>query len=107
VARVDGARFARILANLTDNALRYGPPDGTVTLTVTRSADTAMVTVQDQGRGIAEHEADRIFDRMVRLDDARSTEGSGLGLTIARTFARAHGGDVVYDGTAFVVTVPV
>lgn len=107
VARVDGARFARILANLTDNALRYGPPDGTVTLTVTRSADTAIVTVQDQGRGIAEHEADRIFDRMVRLDDARSTEGSGLGLTIARTFARAHGGDVAYDGTAFVVTVPV
>ncbi|KIQ16628.1 sensor histidine kinase [Rhodococcus sp. MEB064] len=107
VARVDGARFARILANLTDNALRYGPPEGTVTLTVTRSADTAIVTVQDQGRGIAEHEADRIFDRMVRLDDARSTEGSGLGLTIARTFARAHGGDVVYDGTAFVVTVPV
>jgi signal transduction histidine kinase len=106
VAPVDAARLARILANLTDNALRHGPPDGVVTVDVRDAGTTATIRVSDEGPGIGAQDRERIFDRMVRLDSARTSEGSGLGLTIARTYARAHGGDVVYDGTAFVLSVP-
>ena len=106
VAPVDAARLARILANLTDNALRHGPPDGVVTVDVRDAGTTATIRVSDEGPGIGTRDRERIFDRMVRLDSARTSEGSGLGLTIARTYARAHGGDVVYDGTAFVLSVP-
>ncbi|WP_328813851.1 HAMP domain-containing sensor histidine kinase [Rhodococcus sp. NBC_00297] len=106
VAPVDAARLARILANLTDNALRHGPPDGVVTVDVRDAGTTATIRVSDEGPGIGAQDRERIFDRMVRLDCARTSEGSGLGLTIARTYARAHGGDVVYDGTAFVLSVP-
>ncbi|MBY6678367.1 HAMP domain-containing protein [Rhodococcus sp. BP-332] len=106
VAPVDAARLARILANLADNALRHGPPDGVVTVDVRDAGTTATIRVSDEGPGIGAQDRERIFDRMVRLDSARTSEGSGLGLTIARTYARAHGGDVVYDGTAFVLSVP-
>ncbi|MBM7416872.1 MULTISPECIES: ATP-binding protein [Nocardiaceae] len=106
VAPVDAARIARILANLSDNALRHGPPEGVVTVDVRDAGATATIRVSDEGPGIGTRDRERIFDRMVRLDSARTSEGSGLGLTIARTYARAHGGDVVYDGTAFVLTVP-
>lgn len=106
VAPVDAARVARILANLTDNALQHGPSDGEVTVIVGTSEGRARVEVRDRGPGVAPADRERIFDRMVRLDSARSTEGSGLGLTIARTYARAHGGDVVHDGHGFVVTLP-
>ena len=63
---------------------------GTVTLEVTVDG----VTVTDSGPGVPGTERERIFDRLVRLDAARSQTGAGLGLPIARGFARAHGGDL-------------
>ncbi|MFD2415979.1 sensor histidine kinase [Amycolatopsis pigmentata] len=88
----DADRLTQVLANLVDNALQAMENHGTLTLTV--AADGC--TVSDTGPGIPEAERERVFDRLVRLDDARDRRagGSGLGLAIARGFARAHGGDL-------------
>ncbi|MEV4142750.1 HAMP domain-containing sensor histidine kinase [Amycolatopsis sp. NPDC049691] len=86
----DRARLTQILANLTGNAVRAMDGRGTLTLEVTGDG----VTVTDTGPGVPGPERERIFDRLVRLDAARSRGGSGLGLPIARGFARAHGGDL-------------
>ncbi|MEV6825153.1 HAMP domain-containing sensor histidine kinase [Amycolatopsis sp. NPDC051102] len=86
----DRARLTQILANLTGNAVRAMDGRGTITLEITADG----VTVTDTGPGVPGTERERIFDRLVRLDAARSQAGSGLGLPIARGFARAHGGDL-------------
>ncbi|EOD69914.1 sensor histidine kinase [Amycolatopsis vancoresmycina] len=86
----DRARLTQILANLTGNAVRAMAGRGTLTLEVTGDG----VTVTDTGPGVPGPERERIFDRLVRLDAAREQGGSGLGLPIARGFARAHGGDL-------------
>jgi two-component system OmpR family sensor kinase len=111
-ARVDPTRVAQILSNLLDNARRYTPPGGRVTVDVRPAGDCAQVTVTDTGLGIAAGDRERIFDRLVRLDTARGREhgGAGLGLPIARALAGAHGGDLVclpHDaGAVFRLTVP-
>lgn len=97
----DANRLTQILANLTDNARRAMHAAGTLTITVTR-AGPARVLVADTGPGVPEAERERIFDRLVRLDGARTADssgntsrgGAGLGLAIARGIARAHGGDL-------------
>jgi two-component system, OmpR family, sensor kinase len=97
----DANRLTQILANLTDNARRAMHSAGTLTITVTR-AGPARVLVADTGPGVPEAERERIFDRLVRLDGARTADssgntsrgGAGLGLAIARGIARAHGGDL-------------
>ncbi|UOZ05014.1 sensor histidine kinase KdpD [Amycolatopsis sp. WQ 127309] len=86
----DSARLTQILANLADNAVRAMAGPGTLTLEVAPDG----VTVTDTGPGVPGADRERIFDRLVRLDEARGPGGSGLGLPIARGFARAHGGDL-------------
>ncbi|MEE1757143.1 sensor histidine kinase [Streptomyces sp. SP18CS02] len=93
-AEVSGSRgqVARVLANLLDNAQRHA--ESRVTVTVRRERDHAVLTVADDGAGVPEGERERIFERFVRLDDARSRDegGAGLGLAIARDVAARHGG---------------
>ncbi|WAL62938.1 HAMP domain-containing sensor histidine kinase [Amycolatopsis cynarae] len=88
----DADQLTQILANLVDNALRAQAGHGTLTLTVHSDG----FTVSDTGPGVPPSERERIFDRLVRLDQSRdrSGGGSGLGLAIARGFARAHGGEL-------------
>lgn len=87
----DRARLTQILANLAGNAVRAMAGRGTLTFAV----ETGGVTVTDTGPGVPGQDRERIFDRLVRLDEARGQQGgSGLGLPIARGFARAHGGDL-------------
>jgi signal transduction histidine kinase len=89
----DASRLAQVLGNLLDNARRHGGP-GAVTVTVSRG-DPATVLVTDEGPGVLPADRERIFDRLVRLDEARGDDGgAGLGLAIARGIARAHGGDL-------------
>jgi two-component system OmpR family sensor kinase len=92
----DGDRVSQVLANLVDNACQASSAGGTVTITLGRSGAFAEVLISDDGPGVASEYRERIFDRLVRLDDARDRRagGSGLGLPIARGFARAHGGDL-------------
>ncbi|MFD7709847.1 sensor histidine kinase [Streptomyces sp. NPDC059786] len=91
---VAGSRgqVGRVLANLLDNARRHARSRTAVTLRT--EGPWAVLAVADDGAGVPEHERERIFERFVRLDDARSRDdgGAGLGLAIARDVARRHGG---------------
>jgi OmpR-family two-component system manganese-sensing sensor histidine kinase len=102
----------RILANLLENALRYTPRGGRVSVEGERSRTETVIVVRDSGIGIAAEHLERIFDRFWRVDVARSQGGSGLGLAIARALARRHGGDVTVvsrlgSGSEFVASFPV
>lgn len=96
VANVDAAAVGRVVRNLVENAARHARSRVRVT------ASDGCVVVEDDGAGIAPADRERVFERFVRLDEAREREagGSGLGLAIAREIARDHGGDVVIDDSA-------
>jgi two-component system sensor histidine kinase TctE len=87
-----------LIDNLVDNALRYTPAHGTVTVSCYREGRFGVLAVEDSGPGIAPAERERVFDRFVRLDD--KTTGSGLGLAIVRDIAHAHGATVSIDSRA-------
>lgn len=104
----DPERLAQALENLLDNALRHGSPP--VSVTVTTSRRLATIRVADSGHGVATGTEPRLFQRFATGDD---NDGTGLGLFIAREFARAQGGDVYYEPSpeeqragAFVLSVP-
>jgi two-component system OmpR family sensor kinase len=111
--RADPTRVAQILSNLFDNARRHTPAGGRITVDLQTRGGAAEVTVTDTGPGIPDDERERIFERLVRLDAARTRDhgGAGLGLPIARALARAHGGELVclpHDGGArFRLTLPI
>jgi len=95
----DGQRVQIALSNLVSNAVKFVPAGGTVTVEVSRPSDrTIAFSVQDNGPGIPEAELPLIFERFYR-GKATGGEGSGLGLSIARSVARAHGGEVSVDST--------
>jgi heavy metal sensor kinase len=95
----DRPRLQRVVANLLDNAIKYTPSGGTITLTVNTEADGVRVKITDTGEGIDEKDISRIFDRFYRGDKSRSTAGSGLGLSLALAIIRAHGGDITVKST--------
>ncbi|WP_407359562.1 sensor histidine kinase [Microbacterium sp. LBN7] len=112
-ARVSGdpRLLGQLLRNLADNGARHAR--GRLAIGVTPAERHVFVTIEDDGDGVPVEERERIFERFVRLDEARSRDagGSGLGLAIARGIAAAEGGTVVVDdsrwgGARFVVTLP-
>jgi two-component system, OmpR family, phosphate regulon sensor histidine kinase PhoR len=92
----DPTAVRQVIANLVDNAIRYTPRDGRVTVFSERDGDGVWIGVRDTGIGIAAEHVPRIFERFYRVDPARSREagGTGLGLSIVRHLAEAHGGRV-------------
>ena len=116
-ADVDPHRITQILTNLLRNALAATPAGGTVTVTTSPAGHTAAIEVTDTGRGIAPADLERIFERFERVpssDERRDPDraGSGIGLTIARSLARVHGGELTAAsggagrGTAMTLTLP-
>jgi two-component system sensor histidine kinase CiaH len=114
-ARGDARRTEQILAALLDNALRFTPPGGFVTLEGHIRDGQALATVTDTGPGIASEYLPRVFDRFYRAEAARTRSepggGTGLGLSIARDLARAQGGDLTAanlpnSGTSFTLRLP-
>lgn len=112
-ARVTGdeRKLAQALRNLTDNAARVAR--ARVALAVRRDGRDMVLTVEDDGPGIAPEDRDRVFERFVRLDESRSraSGGSGLGLSIAREIVRGHGGALTIGaselgGAAFEIRLP-
>ncbi|KKB99684.1 sensor histidine kinase [Mycolicibacter arupensis] len=114
--RVDPTRVAQILSNLLDNARRHTLPGGQITVDVRSDEgvdnDGVVVLVTDTGCGVRDEDAERIFDRLVRLDSARDRDhgGAGLGLPIARALAVAHGGTLScvphQGGACFKLVIP-
>jgi two-component system phosphate regulon sensor histidine kinase PhoR len=110
----DRDRLAQILINLVDNAVKYTPPEGRVTLSAAVvEGPLVEVTVADTGVGIPPAELPRVTERFYRVDKARSRElgGTGLGLAIVKHLVLAHGGDLRIDsrqgqGTAVSFTLP-
>jgi two-component system CheB/CheR fusion protein len=115
VAHVDPARIQQLLVNLLANAIKYTPAGKSVVLTVTRCNEDAIIRVSDQGVGIRSEILDDIFEPFQRGDEPlhRDDAGMGLGLTLVKSIARAHGGDVSVHspgpglGSVFTVTIPV
>jgi two-component system OmpR family sensor kinase len=115
-APVDGdeARLRQVVTNLVGNAAAHTPPGTPVRIGVGTVDGRAVLDVADEGPGMAAAQADRVFDRFYRADRSRSRSdgtNAGLGLAIARSLARAHGGDVelttaLGDGARFRVTLP-
>lgn len=110
---VDPNRIGQVLANVADNARRHTPTGGTILIDVQRVDGGAEVTITDTGPGVPDDQRSRIFERLVRLDDARDRDrgGAGLGLSIARALARAHGGELTCvahaPGACFRLWLPV
>ncbi len=90
----DSGALERAVANLLDNAVKWSPPGGTVTVRLAPDDDRATVVVEDQGPGIAAADLPHVFERFYRADESRSMPGSGLGLAIVRQVAGRHGGTV-------------
>jgi two-component system phosphate regulon sensor histidine kinase PhoR len=114
LVRADPDRLRQVLANLVDNAIKYGREDGRVTLAATAAGDGRVeVSVHDDGPGLPAEVQPRIFERFYRVDKARSREqgGTGLGLAIVKHVVQAHGGEVRVEsragsGTTFFFTLP-
>ena len=108
----DEGLLRQMVTNLLDNAVQYSPPQGCVTVSLKRDPTHAILTVSDTGPGIPAGERDRVFERFVRLDAARSRpSGAGLGLPIARWIAEQHGGTLAVEpgehaGSKFVARLP-
>jgi len=108
----DARMLQRMLANIIDNAIKYTQPGGKIEVFLTESQrHDIIVSVKDTGAGIAGADLPRIFERFYRCDQSRSQAGTGLGLSLARAVARAHGGDItvtstVDQGSTFTITLP-
>jgi signal transduction histidine kinase len=104
---VDPDRLQQVLVILVDNALKYTPEGGRISVSVRHGAKSAHIDVADTGRGIAPEHLPRLFDRFYRADAARSRAagGAGLGLSIARLLVHAHGGELTLSSTPGVGTV--
>jgi two-component system phosphate regulon sensor histidine kinase PhoR len=113
-ATADANRLEQVLANLVDNAIKYGRAQGRVTVGGKKLDDGKLeIFVQDDGPGIPAESLDRVFERFYRVDKARSRDqgGTGLGLSIVKHIVQAHGGEVwvkseLGKGATFFFTLP-
>jgi signal transduction histidine kinase len=111
--RGDRARLAQLLDNLVSNALKFTLDGGSVTVSLVRAGDNAVLEVRDTGIGIPSAEQAQLFERFFRTRGAteRAIPGTGLGLSIVRTIAESHGGSIGFEsvegtGTVFRVELP-
>ncbi|MCA1849309.1 MAG: HAMP domain-containing histidine kinase, partial [Actinobacteria bacterium] len=95
----DRNRIRQVASILLDNAIKYTPDGGRVTVTVRETDGWAGLEVSDTGIGIPEDQLPLVFDRFYRADKARASSGAGLGLSIARQIAEAHGGRIEVEST--------
>ena len=109
----DRERLRRVLFNLVDNAVKYTPAGGRVTLSLRQRDGHVCLSVRDTGIGLSEAEQEHVFQRFHRADSARArdAQGSGLGLCIARSIVEAHGGTLQVasrpgEGSIFTVCLP-
>lgn len=108
----DETLLIRMLTNLVSNAIRYNRPKGTVMLRLYEYGTACMIEVEDTGVGIVKEDLPRIWKRFYRADSSRSSEGTGLGLSMAKWIAGVHGGDIEVKseynkGSLFTIRLPI
>jgi signal transduction histidine kinase len=111
-ASVDANRVRQAFANLLDNAIKYTPEGGAVTISAAVNGGDAAVRFTDTGIGIPENEQDKIWERLYRGDKSRSQRGLGLGLSVVKAVIEAHGGKATVNsqvgrGSQFTVLLPI
>jgi signal transduction histidine kinase len=111
MVQADRNRLQLILSNLLDNALKYTLPGGRVEISAEFDSREVRITFADTGMGIAPEDLSRIWERLYRADKSRSQRGLGLGLSLVRAFAEAHGGTATVksepgQGSRFTITLP-
>ena len=92
--RGDPGQVCRIIGNLLDNAVKYSPEGGVIDVYTGRTSNEVWLKVFDEGPGIPDEEAGRIFDKLYRLDSSRNSPGLGLGLSVVKALVNAHNGRV-------------
>jgi signal transduction histidine kinase len=107
----DEAQLRRVVANLLANAVKYTPNGGRVTVSAARENGHVRIAFADTGRGIPADEIPHLFEKYRRVREAKRTEGTGLGLFIAKTIVAAHGGDIRVEsapgvGSTFTLFLP-
>lgn len=107
----DEAMIIRILLNLMENAIKYGKQGGRVKISLRKENDEAVCSIDDDGIGISKENIERIWERFYRVEEARSEDGSGLGLAMVQALVKAHGGRVdvkseLNKGSCFTVFFP-
>jgi signal transduction histidine kinase len=110
-AAVDRTRMRQVFANLLDNAVKYTPAGGAVTISLRNGSNRAVAVFRDTGIGIPAEEQDKIWLRLYRGDKSRSQRGLGLGLSLVKAVVEAHGGEVtvasqVNQGAEFTISLP-
>ncbi len=114
-AEIEGdlSKLSQVVYNVIDNAIKYTPRGGSVTVELTRSGRRAVIRIADTGIGIPAADIGHIFDRFYRVDKARSREtgGTGLGLSIVKQIVNLHDGDITVTsvenaGSTFTITLP-
>ncbi len=110
----DSEKLRLALANIIDNAIKYTPTKGAVTIKAAKKDSQITITISDTGMGIPKEDHGRLFDKFYRSNTAlkQETEGTGLGLFISHNIIEAHKGTITFDsikgkGTTFVVTLPI
>jgi PAS domain S-box-containing protein len=111
---VEVAQFEGVIANLLENAIKYGSRDGTIRVSARTTAGSVDFMVEDDGPGISEEHLESIFDKFFRVHSPQQSAipGTGLGLAICRAIVRGHGGQIRADnrpegGARFVITLPI
>lgn len=92
--------LSQALSNLVDNAIKYSPDGGSITISVRRAGEFCEAVIADTGPGIPEADRERVQDRFVRLEASRHQPGSGLGLSLVRAVVRVHGGELRLEDNA-------
>ena len=111
---IDGDRqlLAQALSNLLDNAVKYVPEGGKISLSVVLENEVATICLEDSGPGIPQEMRKKVFDRFVRVDPSRTLPGTGLGLSLVKAFIELHQGHIVLaesklGGTLFTISLPI
>jgi signal transduction histidine kinase len=111
VVTADRDRLRQAVANLVDNAIKYTPRGGRIDVSASVESGTMTIRVADTGPGISEQDLPRIFDRLYRGDQSRTTHGLGLGLSLVRAYVEAQGGTITVEskqgsGSTFIIRLP-